>query len=187
MGGLDIGAASLAAMAKGAAGGGSLRGRGGGGSLRGRGGAAADGRGATDTDLAALSDATRAASDSLEPNEGSEGGRLATSFASLLNDGFERRRGIGGGWLSGPGALLGLTPAITEGSGTSASSGGTPTGSLENEMVGAMGALSALEDASRSGPLSPGGRADGGLDAMFESRLGFGGGASLRDIGAAES
>ena len=77
--------------------------------------------------------------------------------------------------------------AIAGGSGTSVSSGGTPTGSVENEIVGARGAFSALDEASKSGPLSPGGRADGGLEAMFESRFGFGGGASLRDIGGPES
>jgi hypothetical protein len=54
------------------------------------------------------------------------------------------------------------------------------------EMVGAMGALSALEDDARSGA-SPGGLGDGILEAIPESRFGLGGGASLRDSGGAES
>ena len=61
-------------------------------------------------------------------------------------------------------------------------------------MLGASGAFSALAEASKSGP-SPGGRPeggaeaapDGGAEAAPESRLGFGGGASLRDSGGAES
>src|SRR6478752_7405407 len=52
-------------------------------------------------------------------------------------------------------------------------------------MVGAIGGFNALADASRSGP-SPGGR-EGGAEAAPESRLGLGGGASLRDMGGVES
>lgn len=54
-----------------------------------------------------------------------------------------------------------------------------------NAMVGAMGAFNALDEASRSGPSE--GRADGGAEAAPESRLGFGGGASLREKGGEES
>src|SRR3954465_13410416 len=60
---------------------------------------------------------------------------------------------------------------------------GTPC--PENEIVGAIGAFKALAEASKSGPSS--GRPDGGAEAACESRLGLGGGASLRDIGGVES
>ncbi len=100
LGAAEIGAASLPLLTS-AGGGGSLRGRGGGGSLRGRGTAADSGRGGVDAAFNAFSAAARASSSSTEPraepNVGSDGGRPATSFASALNDGFERRRGIGGG------------------------------------------------------------------------------------------
>lgn len=49
-----------------------------------------------------------------------------------------------------------------------------------------MGAFSAFApDASRSALSAP--TPGGGLDAAPESRFGFGGGASLRDSGGAES
>ena len=53
------------------------------------------------------------------------------------------------------------------------------------EMVGGIGAFKALADASKSGP--SGGRPEGGAEAAPESRLGLGGGASLRDRGGVES
>jgi hypothetical protein len=158
--------------------GGSLRGRGAGGSLRGRGGVSC-GRGATDTDFGSLDEA----------NAGSEPGRGTAEFGPVSSGesaGFERRFGIGGGWLSG--VVDGIVGRLGgSGASTSACAGpsfGSP--SAEKEIVGAIGALSALEEAKMSTP-SPGGRAEGGLEAMFESRFGLGGGASLRDIGGAES
>ena len=61
------------------------------------------------------------------------------------------------------------------------------TPSAEYEIVGAIGALSALDASALSRPVSPGGRTEGGPDAGPESRRGFGGGASLREVGATES
>jgi hypothetical protein len=54
-------------------------------------------------------------------------------------------------------------------------------------MVGAMGALSALEASALSSPVSLGGRTEAEAGAGPDSRRGLGGGASLRDGGATES
>src|SRR4051812_32395482 len=145
----------------------SRAGRGGGGSLRGRGGEAI-GRGALELAFAApVSPADSA---------GSEGIRAALALlASPVSgiEGFERRR-IGGGWLSGAtGAVAPVAPGSAKPGLSNVSSP-----DAENEIVGAIGAFSALAEASRSGP-SPGGR-EGGADAAPESRFGLGGGASLR-------
>jgi hypothetical protein len=94
--------------------GGSLspRGRGGGGSLRGRGGEAI-GRGAFEITLYAPLSAA-------EPSVGSDGGRADSEASASLaaKPGFERRFGIGGGWLNGAVAPLatmgsGATPALS--------------------------------------------------------------------------
>ena len=91
------------------AGGGSLRGRAaGGGSLRGRGGDVI-GRGGADTPLGGVSSGARGAGseEASEPadavSDGSEGARAppCPSPSSEAIAGFERRRGMGGGWLSG--------------------------------------------------------------------------------------
>jgi hypothetical protein len=123
-------------------------------------------------------------------------GATASSLSLAANDGFERRRGIGGGALSAAAPLVGtggktgmsfaswleeLTLVV------SASCASSLAPSAEYEIVGAMGALSALEASALSSPESPGGRTDGGLEADPESRFGFGGGASFREVGATES
>jgi hypothetical protein len=133
---------------------------------------------------------------------GSDGERVvvgdpASSLSLAGNDGFERRRGIGGGALSGAVPLVGtggktgmslaswleeLTPVVP----ASCASSLAPS-AAEYEIVGAMGALSALDASALSSPESPGGRTDGGLEADPESRFGFGGGASFREVGATES
>jgi hypothetical protein len=171
-GGLEAGAVAGAAAAAGTEGDESARKRGaGGGSLRGRGGVAI-GRSAF-----AVSFAASAAS------AGSEGDRApgaAFAVATSGNEGLERRR-IGGGWLSGATAEVSAASLGVEVAGGSFNVGTLP----EKEIVGAIGAFSALAEATRSGP-SPG-RADGGADAAPESRLGLGGGASLRENGGDES
>jgi len=98
-------------------------------------------------------------------------------------EGFERRRGIGGGWLSGGTERPALATCDPAGS-TGVLVGVAAPGAYE--MVGAMGAFNALDDDARSGT-SPSGLGDGILEAIPESRFGLGGGASLRDNGGAES
>jgi len=148
----------------------SARRRGPGGSLRGRGGVAM-GFNAFGVSFAPAASA--------EPSAGSDGVRVlgaAPAVATSGNDGLGRRR-IGGGWLSG---------AIPPAASTASTVGSFNVGvAPANEIVGAIGALSALAEAAKSGP-SPG-RTEGGTDAAPESRLGFGGGASLRANGGEES
>jgi len=132
---------------------------------------------------------------------GSDGERVvagapASSLSLAANDGFERRRGIGGGALSGAAPLVGtggktgmslasLLEELTLVVPASCASSLAP--SAEYEIVGAMGALSAFDASAVSSPESPGGRTDGGREADPESRFGFGGGASFREVGATES
>ena len=82
-------------------------------------------------------------------------------------------------------------PAAVGASSAAAIAGLSKVGSplAENEMVGASGAFNALAEAVKSGPSAgrPEAEAPGGADAAPESRLGLGGGASLRDSGGVES
>ena len=131
-----------------------------------------------------------AASASSVASPGSVGMRSPVeAFASPASgiEGCVRRR-IGGGWMSD-----GSGSAAASGSGhESVSSSAAASASAENEMLGAIGGFKAFAAAKRSGPSpGPGGRpeaeAPGGAEAAPESRLGFGGGASLRDKGGVES
>jgi len=148
-----------------------LAGGAGGGSLRGRGGVVI-GRSAFAVSFAASVART-----------GSEGDRVLGAEVPTVtsaNEGLERRR-IGGGWLSGATAPADGAVSFDVDVGGSFNVGTLP----ENEIVGAIGGFSALAEATKSGP-SPG-RAEGGADAAPESRLGLGGGASLRENGGDES
>jgi len=195
-GGADTGGADEA--------GGSLRGRAGagGGFDAGRGGTGT-GRGGAETDFCADSALASAGSEGVRPapSAGSDGARAPPSagsdgervvagapsaFSNAVTPGFERRRGIGGGELSG---AFAVGSEGTPGSGADSLARltvSTAPPSAEYEIVGAIGALSALDVIALSSAASAGGLTEGGPDVGPESRRGFGGGASFRE-GATES